>query len=295
MRQSAGRRFIKGVGIYIAVLLLVCWTLIPILWMAYSSVVDKAELLNSGPLALPKNLTFERYEQIFDSFAKVLSGGRISSKSEVFSRALINSVMVTLSTTALALFIGGMAAYAFARLAFKGKQFMLMLAMFIQLLPTVALIVPLYQMVKASGLIDKLPVLVVLYLSNVLAYTIWVFNGYYQSIPRDLESAARIDGCTHFDAFVRVVIPLAKPGFVAVGSLVFLMCWDELLYAMVFMNSKSTKTFTVAMSEFSDKFAGMDYPLLMTGGVLVTIIPMMLALFFQRHIVMGLTAGGVKS
>ncbi len=281
-------------GIYLAVLLIMCWTLIPILWMVFSSVVDKSELLNSGPLTWPKQFTFERYQQIFDSLMKVLQGGRISSKTEVFVRGLVNSLGVTLSTTALALFIGGMAAYAFARLALRGKNFMLMLAMFIQLLPTVALIVPLYQMVKMTGLIDKLPVLVVLYLSNVLAYTIWVFNGYYRSIPPDLESAARIDGCSHFDAFVRVVIPLAKPGFVAVGSLVFLMCWDELLYAMVFMNSKSTKTFTVAMTEFSDKFAGMDYPLLMTGGCLVTIIPMTLALIFQRHIVMGLTAGGVK-
>ncbi len=167
--------------------------------------------------------------------------------------------------------------------------------LFIQMLPTVALVMPLYRMANQLGVIDKLPILILLYMSNTLAYAIWVMHGYYKSIPADLEAAARIDGCSYFSAFIHIVIPLAKPGFVAVGLLVFLLSWDELLYAMLFMTSKGTKTFTVAMTEFANKYGGMDYPLLMTAGCLVTIIPMVLVAVFQKHIMMGLTAGGVKN
>ena len=289
------KRRLKLVGLYLAAALLVIWSMVPILWMAYTSVIDKSELLTSGPLKLPDHFTFERYEQIFASFSKAVSGGRLSSMTDVFARGVINSVFVTVISTLLTLFVGGLAAYAFARLKFKGKNFMLLGMLCIQMLPTVALILPLYQMARALDLIDKLPILIVLYMSSTLAYAIWVLNGYYQSIPADLEAAARIDGCSYFSAFIRIVVPLAKPGFVAVGLLVFLMSWDELLYAMIFMTSKGSKTFTVAMTEFANKYGGMDYPLLMTAGCLITIIPMVLVAVFQRHIILGLTAGGVKN
>lgn len=278
---------------YLAAIALMVWTLAPILWMVISSISAKSELLSSGPLRWPEHPTFVRYEQVFASIGGLLRGESPTESTEVFFRALLNSVAITLMTTALALVLGGMAAYAFARLNFRGKSPLLMLALFIQLLPAVTLVIPLYYLIRALNLIDQMLTLVVVYLSGVLSYVIWVLNGYYKTIPPDLESAARIDGCTYFQAFYRIVLPLAKPGFVAVGALAFLLSWDEFLYALIFTNSASTKTVTVALSEFSTKH-GVDYGMLMTGGCLATVIPLALALFFQRYIVMGLTAGGVK-
>ena len=294
MRTNRKLRFALGrIGIYLSVAALLVWTLSPIAWMVISSISDKSELLDSGPLKWPQNPTFSRYAEIFASVKPLLQGEEPTLNTEIFFRALINSIVITLTTTALALILGGMAAYAFARLDFRGKSPLLMLALFIQLLPAVTLVIPLYYIIRALGMIDRISTLVIIYLSSVLSYVIWVLNGYYKTIPPDLESAARIDGCTYFQAFRRIMLPLAKPGFVAVGALAFLLSWDEFLYALIFTNSASSKTVTVALSEFSTKH-GMDYGMLMTGGCLATVLPMCLALFFQRYIIMGLTAGGVK-
>ena len=144
-----------------------------------------------------------------------------------------------------------------------------------------------------GNLTDKLVTLVIIDTNFILAYVIWVLNGYYKSIPKELEDAGRIDGCTWFGVYRRIIIPTAAPGFVAVGALSFLMAWDEFLYALVFTQSDSAKTIPVAVSEFSTKF-GVDYGMMMTSGVVATIIPLCLALFFQKYIVSGLTSGAVK-
>ncbi len=288
------KNLIKYILIYTAVLLLLVWTIAPVVWMFISSITPKLELLVDDPLAMPDNITFERYIEIFSAFEKALFGGRISTSAEVFLNGLFNSIFVTVSTTVLALFFGGLAAYAFSRLKFKGKSPLLLAILFVQLLPSVTLIIPLYKIVQSLGMIDNLYTLIIVNLSAVIAYVVWVLNGYYSTIPPDLESAARIDGCSYFQAFLRIVFPLAKPGFVAVGALSFLMCWDEFLYALVFTNSQTSKTVTVALSEFSTKSGGIDYPMLMAGGCIASLIPLFLSLFFQRYIVMGLTSGGEK-
>lgn len=288
------KRRIGRAGIYLGVILLLLWTFAPLLWMFYSSICEKSELLTSGPVVWPEKVTFYRYREFFSSIIKVFRGGRIASTSEVFIHSIFNSFKVAAVTTGISLLIGGMAAYAFARLKFRGSNVLMILALFIQLLPTVSLVIPLYETVSRLGMIDRISTLVVLYLGMVMAYAIWVLHGYFKSIPPDLEDAARIDGCSYFQAFLRVIVPLAKPGYVAVGTLVFLMCWDEFLYALIFMNSKKTTTLTVALSQFSTTHGGIDYGMLMAGGCIATLIPMLLAIFFQKYIVLGLTAGGVK-
>ena len=290
---SKRKRILGKVGIYIAVVLLLVWTLAPILWMFLSSIVDKVTLLDSGPVRWPKEISFWRYKEVLDDVMPAVHG-ETSTKTQVFVKGMINSIIVTISATAIALMVGGVAAYAFARLHFKGRQFLLMSMLFTQLLPVVAMLIPLYMVLRNLGMIDKVPTLIVLYIGAVLPYVIWVLSGYYKTIPPELEDAARIDGCSYLQAFYRIVLPLAKPGFVAIGALAFLLSWDEFLYALIFTNSASAKTMTVALSEFSTQYTT-DYGMVMTGGCIATIIPLTLALIFQKHIVMGLTNGGVKN
>ncbi len=282
-----GKKVVKRVLLYAAVILVVLWTLAPLAWMVISSIIPGREMLESGSRILPHTVTLERYALIFGQ------GSEANAQAAVFRRSILNSTIVAGASTAISVLLGSLAAYAFSRLMFSGKKLMLFMAMFFQLLPPIALLVPYYVIGSRAGMIDKLVTLVIIDTNFILAYVIWVLNGYYKSIPKELEDAGRIDGCTWFGVYRRIIIPTAAPGFVAVGALSFLMAWDEFLYALVFTQSDSAKTIPVAVSEFSTKF-GVDYGMMMTSGVVATIIPLCLALFFQKYIVSGLTSGAVK-
>ena len=142
-------------------------------------------------------------------------------------------------------------------------------------------------------MLDHLGTLILINTNAVLAYVIWVLNGYFKSVPFELEEAGRVDGCSWSQGFWKIIMPTALPGYVAVGVLAFLMAWDEFLYALIFTTSETSKTLPVAVSEFGTKY-GIDYGMMMTAGLLATVVPLILALIFQRYIVGGLTAGAVK-
>ena len=287
MNSRMIKRGFKRVGIYLAAVVVLLWTLLPILWMFISSITPTADLLTIDGKWFSENVNFNRYIEIFSQ------SGSASDAGAQFINSLKNSILVSVLTVIFAILFGGVSAYAFARLRFKFKNTLLRATMFFQLLPSITLVIPLYVIGRKLGMIDQPMFLVVLYMSFTLPYVIWVLNGYYKTIPSDLEQAAQIDGCTWFTAYWRIVLPLAKPGLVAVGALSFLMCWDEFMYALIFMTSLSSKTMPVAISEFSTRF-GIDYGMINTAGCIATVFPMLLALIFQKYIVTGLTAGGVK-
>ena len=249
MNSRMMKRGFKRAGIYLAA-------------MFISSITPTADLLTIDGKWFSENVNFNRYIEIFSQ------SGSANDAGAQFVNSLKISILVSVSTVVLAILFGGVSAYAFARLRFKFKNTLLMATMFFQLLPSITLVIPLYVIGRKIGMIDQPMFLVVLYMSFTLPYVIWVLNGYYKTIPSDLEQAAQIDGCTWFTAYWRIVLPLAKPGLVAVGALSFLMCWDEFMYALIFMIS--------------------------TAGCIATVFPMLLALIFQKYIVTGLTAGGVK-
>ena len=265
MNRTVKRR-IGRILLYLAVILLVLWTLLPIIWMFISSIISENELLSSDKI-LPTSITWERYKML-------LWDKNPTKQVEVFRMAIKNSCIVAGTTTVISLVFGAVASYAFARLRFRMKRPMLFGVMFFQLLPPIALVIPYYT-------------------NAVLAYVIWVLNGYFKSVPFELEEAGRVDGCSWNQVFWKIIMPTALPGYVAVGVLAFLMAWDEFLYALIFTTSKTSKTLTVAVSEFGTKY-GIDYGMMMTAGLLATVVPMVLALIFQRYIVGGLTAGAVK-
>lgn len=287
MNSRMMKRGFKRAGIYLAAIVVLLWTLLPILWMFISSITPTADLLTIDGKWFSENVNFNRYIEIFSQ------SGSANDAGAQFVNSLKISILVSVSTVILAILFGGVSAYAFARLRFKFKNTLLMATMFFQLLPSITLVIPLYVIGRKIGMIDQPMFLVVLYMSFTLPYVIWVLNGYYKTIPSDLEQAAQIDGCTWFTAYWRIVLPLAKPGLVAVGALSFLMCWDEFMYALIFMTSLSSKTMPVAISEFSTRY-GIDYGMISTAGCIATVFPMLLALIFQKYIVTGLTAGGVK-
>lgn len=282
----------KRALIYIGAFILVLWSILPVLWMFISSLTPSNEIIDASRL-LPSRFTFDRYRMIF--LGKQIEGvnSNAAAQSAVFRRALINSTLVAVVTTAFSIMVGASASYAFARLRFVGSKFVRFTAMFFQLLPPIALLIPYYMAVSRLGMLDKLSTLILVNVNFVLSYVVWVMSNFFKAIPRDLENAARIDGCTWLQAYMKVALPNTLPGFVAVGALAFLMCWDEFMFALVFAQSDRAKMITVAVSEFGTKY-GIDYGMMMTSGVVATIVPMMLVMFFQKYIVSGLTQGAVK-
>ncbi|MGE5553559.1 MAG: carbohydrate ABC transporter permease [Betaproteobacteria bacterium] len=274
------------VGQYLFALVTAVTILAPFYWLAVSSIMGQRELLSVPPHWIPLEPTFERYRAIF-------SMATSSEIVQAFKAGMVNSLVVAAGTTAVGLVTGTLTAYALARFKFRLRDPLIYAYLFTYMVPAIALVIPLYLIFGQLALIDTKLGLVLLHSTFVIPFVVWTMKGYFQTIPRDLEEAARIDGCTRLGALWRIVLPLVAPGLAATVIFSFLLSWDEFLYALIFTASLSSKTLPVALAEFSARKA-VDYGLIAAGGVLAALPPVLLALLFQKWIVKGLTAGGVK-
>ena len=284
-KMSASQKRMTALQMFLGALLAIV-VLAPVAWMFLSSVMLPVDL-TAKPLSLiPKTVTFERYAQIFQSTTT-------SDPAYVFRVALKNSVVIAVSVTVLSLVIGTLAAYAFAHVRFRGKNGLMLLILFTYMLPPAALIIPLYRIYNSLGLLDRRWPLVVLYLSFIIPFIIWVMQDFFGSISRSFEEAAQVDGATRFQTLLYIFLPIARPGAIATGILAFLMSWDEFFYALIFTSSLASKTMPIAIEEFNGKFT-IDYGMISVAGILGSMIPVLITVIFQKYIVMGMTAGGVK-
>jgi multiple sugar transport system permease protein len=280
-RYSLWRRIAFALGMAFFLI----FTLVPFLWMILSSFITKAQLL-TDPFAFPPHITL-------DNYVRLLTSPNDGVGSANFFHAVINSLGICTVTTIISLVIGSIGGYAFARLQFPGKSPLLLFLLAIQFLPAVTVIIPMYMMGRTVHLLNTWWILIFAYTSFALPFTLWIMRGYFETIPRSLENAARIDGCSRIGAFIRVVLPLSAPGFAATAIFTFLNAWDEFFFALIFSNTYAAKTLPVALSEFTSRHS-VDFGLQMSGGVVANILPVLIALSMQRYIVRGLTAGGVK-
>jgi multiple sugar transport system permease protein len=278
---------IKTISIYIGVIIILVFTLAPIVWLFISSISPLSEMLSVPPRWIPSHPTFTNYWEIISATSK--TGG----VNYQFKCGVVNSLVVATGVTIVCLFIGSLAAYAFARLKVPFKNKFIFVLLFTQMLPGIAICIPLFMIANAWHMIDKQLTLIILYCSFSLPFVVWVMKGYFQTIPEDLEDAARIDGCSRFGALFRIILPLSAPGLFATGVFAFLGAWNEFLMALIFTNSLASKTMPVAIAEFIGRFS-VDYGLMCTVGVIACIPPILLALLFQRYVVEGLVGGAVK-
>jgi multiple sugar transport system permease protein len=176
---------------------------------------------------------------------------------------------------------------------FAGQGKLMYLMLFSYMLPPIMILVPLYTIMRDLVLLDKLQGLILVYSALIMPFAVWIMRGYFLTIPRDLEDAGLIDGCTRLGVLFRVVLPLSAPGLVATALFCFLASWEEFLIALVFTSSPEAKTIPVAIAEFTGRHA-IDYGMMATGGVMAAIPPILIALLFQRYLISGLTSGAVK-
>ena len=267
-------------------LLLAIVVLGPVVWMFLTSVMRPVDLTAKPLQLIPKTVTFERFRQI-------ISSQTTSDPAYVFRIALKNSFIIAAAVTLLSLVVGTLAAYAFAQVRFRGKNTLMLLILFTYMLPPVAMIIPLYRIFNQLGWLDKRWALVILYLSFIVPFIIWVMQDFFGSISKSFEEAAQVDGATRLQTLVYIFLPIARPGAVATGILAFLMSWDEFFYSLIFTSSLASKTMPVAIAEFNGKFT-IDYGMISVAGILGSLIPVLITVIFQKYIVLGMTSGGVK-
>ena len=267
-------------------LLLAVVVLGPVIWMFLTSVMRPVDLTAKPLRLIPQTITFERFRQIFASASA-------SDPAYVFRIALKNSFLIAVSVTVLSLVVGTLAAYAFAHVRFRGKNALMLLILFTYMLPPAAMIIPLDRIYNQLGWLDKRWPLVILYLSFIVPFIIWVMQDFFGSISRSFEEAAQVDGATRLQTLLYIFLPIARPGAVATGILAFLMSWDEFFYSLIFTSSLASKTMPVAIAEFNGKFT-IDYGMISVAGILGSLIPVLITVIFQKYIVLGMTAGGVK-
>ena len=213
----------------------------------------------------------------------------------MFTSALRNSIGIGLIATSLAVLLASSAAYAIARLNFPGKQAILAVALAVVMFPQISLVGPLYNLWRQIGLYDTWPGLIIPYLTFALPLSIYTLSAFFREIPWELEQAAEVDGATPFQAFRRVIAPLAMPGIVTTFIIVFIMCWNDFIFATSLTSTNSAQTVPAAIAQFpgASQFTQPIGDIAAAAGV-VTVPVMILVLLFQRRIVSGLTAGAVK-
>jgi multiple sugar transport system permease protein len=257
----------------------------PLLWLFISSISTLNELLNVPVHWIPQEMTFERYRQI------IYATG--TDSAAVFRRSILNSFIVASAVAIICVGLGSLAAYSFARLRFAGQGKLMYAMLFSYMLPPIMIIIPLYNTIRELKLYDTLSGLVLVYCALVMPFAVWILHGYFLTIPKEIEEAALVDGCTRVGTLFRVILPLSAPGLAATALFCFLASWEEFLIALVFTSSPNAKTIPVAISEFVGRHA-IDFGMMATGGVIAAIPPILIALVFQRYLISGLTSGAVK-
>ena len=269
------------IGTWIGFVLIMLWCLFPVAWIVSLSFKSEGETATGSAQFLPKDPTFANYSAILDNGD--------------FTRALINSFGIAIIATVLSVILATLAAYAIARLEFKGKRLVLSLALAIAMFPVVSLVGPLFDMWTTFGLFNTWPGLIIPYMSFPLPLAIWTLSAFFREIPWEMEQAAQVDGATSWQAFRKVIVPLAAPGVFTAAILTFFFAWNEFVLAISLTSTTSSRTVPAQMSFFvgPDPF-NPPYAQLATASVIVTLPVIVIVLLFQRKIVAGLTSGAVK-
>jgi multiple sugar transport system permease protein len=289
MKWHRLRRGLNWILFYAFVLMLVFAVLAPFVWMIISSISPQVELTKKPPHWIPEEPTLRRFEALIFGPGQ---GQSMPVATERFVSGLVNSLVISSTTTLVCIAAGSAAAYALVRLPVPGRGYFMVGMLGAQMLPIIVIIIPLYLLMQAAHLVDTRQGLILLYSGFMLPTVIWIMYSYFQTIPAELEEAAMIDGCSRAGTLLRIVMPLSGPGVVAVAAFTFLSSWNEFFIALI-MTASRAKTITVIVTEFATQF-GIDYGLMTTGGVIGSIPPLILAFLLQRYIVQGLTAGAMK-
>ncbi|MER6289931.1 carbohydrate ABC transporter permease [Streptomyces sviceus] len=250
----------------------------PVYWMLNTAFKPAKDAIDPDPSLLPTGITFSNFSRALD----------IADFWGPVGRSLI----VSLAVVAIGIVVGTLAALAISRFAFRGRKIVIVGILAVQMVPLVAMIIPVFLLLNDLDQYDKLSGLIITYLTFILPFTVWTLRGFIVNIPKELEEAAMVDGCSPTGAFLRVVFPLLAPGMVATSVYAFIQAWNEYLYALMLLSQKN-QTATVWLGNFTTKH-GTEYAPMMAGSTMMAVPIVVLFLLVQRKMAAGLTAGAVK-
>jgi trehalose/maltose transport system permease protein len=268
---------------YLLLLVIAVYLLFPFYWAFRSSITPGTELFTTPVQYWPANPTLAHYQQVFSD--------------ATFVKSLLNSAIVAGVVTLLSLAIGVVGSYVLGRFRFKGRLPVMYLILAMTMFPGIAILGALFARVTEFGLYNTLWALIITYLIFTLPFTVWVLQSFFEQMPKELEEAAYVDGCTPFQTLYMIMLPLVAPGLVTTGLLAFIAAWNEFLFALSFIQTPDRYTVTRALFSFSTSTAGgfeIPWGPIMAATVVVTVPLIVLTLIFQRRILAGLTAGAVK-
>ena len=274
----------KRILIYILAVLLVVWTLTPIYWLLNMSAMYKNELLATPTHLYPHLPTITNFTRMMGASAISPEGTILNpvGQGPMVRRGLVNSLIVSVLTTALTMAIGMPVAYALGRYIFRFRTALLFAIIFSRSYPPIAVLIPFFMLYRVTRLQATLQGLIIIYLTATVPIAVWIMSGFFASLPRSLEAAARVDGNTRFQAFYRVMARVALPGLAATAAICFMIAWNEFTFALVLTTGSNAQTFPPTLSSM---FHQISFPNEMAAAVVMAMIPpMVLAYIFQRQI-----------
>ena len=272
------------VGMVVGLALILVWCLLPVVWIISLSFKSQDSITLGNPGFFPSGGTgagWDNYRAVWDN--------------DQFKRAIVNSIGISLIATALSVMVATLAAYAIARLEFRGKRLVLSMALAIAMFPVVSLVGPLFDLWRKLGIYDTWPGLIIPYMSFTLPLAIWTLSAFFREIPWEMEQAAQVDGATSWQAFRKVIVPLAAPGVFTAAILTFFFAWNDFVFGISLTSTEAARPIPASLAFFvgPDPFTR-PASLLAAAAVIATIPIIVIVLIFQRKIVAGLTAGAVK-
>jgi multiple sugar transport system permease protein len=287
--QKARRRKDLLNEIFLWIIMLIFF--IPALWIILTSVRIRSEILAHPPIWIPSGFTLDSYKILFGMPTPEGAfglGGAIP-----VAKYASNSIVISLTATLFALVFGTLAGYVFSRYKFKGKNFIFLGLMLARAVPGIALSLPLFMMFARINLSDTKLGMTTIYIALTIPFTAWLMDGFFRTIPKELDEAARIDGCSTWGAFVRVDLPLVLPGAAAAGIFAFLTAWNEFALASIITRTPASRTFPPALFEFTGQFVS-DWRGMTAMSVLMLIPAIVFVAIIQRQLLAGLTSGATK-
>ncbi|WP_246145473.1 carbohydrate ABC transporter permease [Bacillus rubiinfantis] len=272
-------KMIRSGVFYLFVLLFLFFIMLPFIWQFLTSIKPLSEISSIPAKWLPSKINIQFYFNVFEKHP--------------FARYLLNSFVVAFITTILSILIGASASYALARLRFKGKKILLMAILSISMFPTISTVSPLFLILKNLGLLNTYAGLIIPYITFALPLSIWLLTNFFSQLPKGIEEAAIIDGCSRFQIFFKIMLPLIKPATFSVALLVFINSWNEYIYGLTFMTDDNMRTVPVGIALFPSNYE-LPWGDMAAASIVVTVPLIVLVLIFQKKIIAGLTTGGVK-
>lgn len=274
-RRIASRK-VRRTLVYVGIIIMCVWSVFPLFWMALISIKERIHTYD--PSVWIFRPVFENYINVF--------------KNRDLGKYLLNSAIVSVATTVLALVVGTIAAYGFSRFRFKALNGMMFFLLSVRMIPSVAVVIPIFVLARFMKVLDSRLLLIIVYMIFNIPFTVWMMKGFFDDIPKELEEAATVDGCTTIQALVRIILPLAQPGLVATSIFCIINSWNEFVYALFLTSIKSVTTPTIVQTFLS--IEGVMWGEMSAVGTIAILPVLVFAMIVQKNMIRGLSFGAVK-